>query len=125
MSGNCATGMRISASAPAIVMTSAMTTASRGRSTKSPRSLGRLWLGGGAPLAPSPASAGEIAGGGVAGLGDTVAPGRTRCSPSLMTSFSLLEPVGDHGRGRRRLAELDAPLLCLVLRIDDIDVMPC
>jgi hypothetical protein len=34
MSGNCATGMRVSARAPAIVMTSAMTTASRGRSTK-------------------------------------------------------------------------------------------
>jgi len=34
MSGNCATGMRRSASAPAIVMTNAMTIASRGRSTK-------------------------------------------------------------------------------------------
>ena len=34
MSGNCATGMRVSANRPAIVMTMAMTTASRGRSTK-------------------------------------------------------------------------------------------
>ena len=34
MSGNCATGMRSSASAPAIVMMIAMTIASRGRSTK-------------------------------------------------------------------------------------------
>src|SRR6516164_538161 len=34
MSGNCATGIRVSAISPAIVMTSAMTTARRGRSTK-------------------------------------------------------------------------------------------
>ena len=34
MSGNCATGMRVSASAPAIEMMIAMTMARRGRSTK-------------------------------------------------------------------------------------------
>jgi hypothetical protein len=34
MSGNCATGMRVMASAPAIVVTMAITTASRGRRMK-------------------------------------------------------------------------------------------
>src|SRR5580700_7846581 len=48
------------------------------------------------PLVPCSAAGsatGEIAGGGVAGLGDTVWPGRTRCSPSLMTSSPSLSPL--------------------------------
>ena len=40
MSGNCATGMRSIASAPASVITIAMTMASRGRSTKTEEIIG-------------------------------------------------------------------------------------
>ncbi len=39
MSGNCATGMRVSAIRPAMVMTIAMTIASRGRSTKTAQNM--------------------------------------------------------------------------------------
>src|SRR5439155_3932535 len=39
------------------------------------------------------AAAGELAGGGLAGLGDTVWPRRTRCSPSLTTSSPSLSPL--------------------------------
>ncbi len=41
MSGNCATGMRVIASAPAMVMTIAMTIASRGRRMKTEEIIAR------------------------------------------------------------------------------------
>ena len=63
MSGSCATGMRSIDSAPASVMTIAMTIASRGRRMKTAEIIGYGW----------PAS-----GGGLAGPGVTTRPGRTR-----------------------------------------------
>ena len=49
--------------------------------------------------------------------------GADTLQPLADDQLSFLEPIAHHGRGRRRLAELDAPLLRLVLRIDDIDVI--
>src|SRR5262249_9388972 len=49
--------------------------------------------GGGLGWGPlSCAVCGAIGGGGLAGPGDTTAPGRTRCSPSLITSSPSLRP---------------------------------
>ena len=67
MSGNCATGMRVSAIAPAIVITMAMTMASRGRLMKVAEII---------PASPQPCGAafGTLS----AGPGATAWPGRTR-----------------------------------------------
>src|ERR1700730_18488736 len=144
MSGNWATGMRVSATAPTIVMTIAMTAASRGRSTKIAEIIGsppapwrtvrrRLGIAYGTTARP----------GAVGGGAARAAPrrfgrdwrGRARrarrdglawadsLQPFADDQLSLLEPAGHDGGGRGRLAELDAPLLHLPLHIDNIDVV--
>ena len=45
------------------------------------------------PLAPPPAASGGITGGGLAGPGETTSPGRTRWSPSLITSSPSSSPL--------------------------------
>src|SRR5580704_16122184 len=129
MSGNWATGMRVSASAPTIVMTIAMTAASRGRSTKIAEIIG-------SPPAPVRRRLGIACGttarpGAVRGSAARAAPrsfGRDwrwrarrarrdglawadSLQPFADDQLSLLEPAGHDGGGRGRLAELDAPLL--------------
>ena len=88
MSGNCATGMRSIASAPAIVMTIAMTIASRGRAMKTAEIIG--WL---VPLSCLARSAGFGVIGGLAGPGETTMPGRARCTPSTMTMAPSVKPL--------------------------------
>ncbi len=107
MSGNCATGMRSSASTPASVMTIAMTIASRGRSTKTAEIMARL------PLRRAGRRPGWRRRPG-AGL-TTGMPGRTRWMPSTITVSPSFSPPAIDGGGRRRLAERDAALLHLVV----------
>ena len=79
MSGYCAIGITNSDSSPAIVMTIAITVASRGRSMKMAENMAQPWLSGGG-----------------AGLAITAAPGRrlsipctTTCSPPLRPSSMI------------------------------------
>ena len=160
MSGNCATGMRNIASAPAMVITIAMTIASRGRSTKTEEIMDQ-WPAEvpAEPPLPEPPPAGEpLAGVGLAGLVAAavagpalplLACGRGRrawrrgvhpgprgggSGRDLHAGTHPLDAVHDHhlalgepghhdGCVGRRLAELDAALLRLVLAIHDIDVV--
>src|SRR6185437_5711207 len=125
MSGNCATGMRVIAIAPAMVMTMAMTMARRGRAMKtleimtpSSPSGALLWRCRLARRRPA----------GRRGLARRRC-GRHRLSrPHALNAVddhrvALVEAVGDDRHGRRRLAELDALLLCLVVAIDGIDIV--
>ena len=86
MSGNCATGMRLSEISPASVMTMAMTTASRGRSIKTAEIMAYLPAGAAAPLPAAPG------GGAPAGAGLTTTPGRTRWMPSAITCSPSASP---------------------------------
>ena len=128
MSGNCATGMRVSAN-------SAGDRDDDRDDDREPRPVDKdrrdHWFASGALgaslgrglAAPPPLPVRGLAGGGLAGPGDTASPGRTRCSPSLMTSSPSFSPLRHDGGGGRRLAELNAPTLRLVLRIDNVDVI--
>ena len=108
MSGNCATGMRVNAIRPAIVMTSAMTTASRGRSTKI------------AEITDYPPAA---EGGGLAGPGETTSLGTDALHALGNDQLPFLEPARHDRRRGRRLAEMDAPDLRPILLIDDVDIV--
>ena len=73
----------------------------------------------GAPAAPTSVCASA------AGPGATGWPGRTRWMPSTITDFALAE-AARHDRQRRRrrgCAQIDAPLLRLVVFADDIDIV--
>src|SRR3984957_12108348 len=103
--------MRCIDNAPASVSSMATTIARRGRSMKTPEIILRLsharvgwrWRGrAGADLDAGPDALDP--------LGDH--------------HLALLQPAGDHGRGGRRLAQLDPPLLHLVVGADNIDVVP-
>src|SRR5258707_7322088 len=75
ISGYCAIGIDTSASAPAIVVTIAMTIASRGRSTKTDDNI----------CQPRSATGGE-------GVARTAIPGRTLCRPSTITNSPPVRP---------------------------------
>src|SRR6516165_9527039 len=108
MSGNCATGMRVSAINPAIVMTNAMTTARRGRSTKIAEITGlppgRRWWRARRP-----------------GRDDLTRADTLHALGNNQLAF--VEAARHDRRLRCRLAEMDAPHLRPVLPIDDIDVV--
>src|ERR1700731_18283 len=117
MSGNWATGMRVSANRPAIVMIIAMTTASRGRSTKMAEIISllsrrrrfcrrRLYRRRGSRA------------------GRYRLPGTHALQPLADDKLALGEPVGHHGGGWGRLAELNAANLRLVLCINENATMP-
>src|SRR6516225_12021755 len=106
MSGNWATGMRVSAISPAIVMTRAMTTARRGRSTKIAE-ITRL------PPGRRRWRAGRPRRDDLTGADTLHALGNDQ--------FSVAHTAYDDGGRGRRLAELYAAHLRPVLRIDDID----
>ena len=143
--------MRSIASAPAMVMTMAMTIASRGRSTKTAEIMAQcpqfrptaasgraredrsVSVAGWSPrLSPAPAPPLLACGPGLGaeaftgpggGSGVTCTPGRTRWMPSTTTISPSVSPRHYDGRVGRRLAELDAALLRPVLAIHDIDVV--
>src|ERR1700736_988746 len=114
MSGNCETGIRRIAKAPAIVMTIAMTMARRGRSTKTDEIMARRFR------PPS-----------VRRQGWRWRRGRRRYrlagAPALQAlvdhQLACLQTVDHRGNGRRRLAELDRPALRLVVGADHIDII--
>src|ERR1051326_6995773 len=116
MSGNCATGMRVIAMAPAMVMTMAR----RGRAMKTLEIM--------APSSPSGALGRRcrLARRGAAGRGRLA---RRRCGCHRLSRthaldavddhrVALVEAIGDDRHGRGRLAELDALLLRLVVAVD-------
>src|SRR4051794_4297168 len=106
MSGNWATGMRRIDSTPASVIRMAMTMASRGRSTKtaeitvllSRRFRRRRWRG--------------------RGTRRHLDAGAHALDAFQYHHLAVLQAVHDDGGCRRRLAELDAALLDLVLCVD-------
>src|SRR5277367_3519115 len=107
MSGNCDTGIRVSDSAPASVSRIAMTTASRGRSIKTPEIMLRLSR----TLIRRPRT-------GRPRIGWTRADHDARPHPLDPVGhdlFAFLQPTGDHRDRRRRLPQLDPPLLHLVV----------
>src|SRR5215218_5548093 len=115
MSGNCATGICSSEIAPAITVTTAMTTARRGRSTKTLEIMALARL------------RGDGAGGG------QVTSRRSRRHDGAGTrplralrddQRSRFEPTVDHGLARRSAAEPDPPLLDLVALADHEDEWP-
>src|SRR6478735_9129404 len=105
MSGNCATGIVSNASAPAMVMTNAITIARRGRSTKTAEIMGSC-----PPVWPR-------------------GPGRYRLArthPLQALDDHLVaqrEPVDHRGYCGGRLPELDPALLGLVVRADREDII--
>src|SRR6266851_3379564 len=127
MSGNCATGMRVSAIAPAMVMTMAMTMARRGRVMKTPEIMAR------SSSAGARRRRGRAAGGRAWRAGcrrlDAGGAGRDRLSRAHALdaldddALAFAEPAGHRRQRRRRLAELDAALLRLVVAVDDVDVV--
>src|SRR5688500_7024653 len=94
------------ASAPASVMTIAMTTARRGRSMKTDENilLGRPIVGGGGRR------------------GGDLDAGTDLLDAVHDHLLALVEAGRDHGGCRRCLAELNAPLLDGVVGTDDIDI---
>src|SRR5271169_914611 len=146
MSGNWATGIRVSARMPPIVITTAITTASRGRSTKIAEIIGSLlvvrrivgrWVG--TTFSAAWPNAIEWAVGRrtadttprnlrldrrqrARGLRRHRFAGADSLQPFADDELSFLEPICHHGHSGGRLAELDASLLRLVLRVDHKDV---
>ena len=111
-----------------MVMTMAMTMASRGRRTKTAEIIAAQ-RGSRAAFdarAAEPSSApGPMPGAFAAGAGETVWPGRMRWMPSTTTFSPSTRPLSTTASvgARRRLAELDAPLLRLVVLADEIDIV--
>src|SRR5439155_20733997 len=111
MSGNCATGMRNSDRTPASVIRTAMTIASRGRSTKTAEIM-RL-------LSRRPGRGGRRRG----GAGYHLYAGSDPLDAVPDHHFAFAETRHDDRRRWCGLAEPDTPLLHLVLAVDDVDVL--
>src|ERR1700744_3125449 len=107
MSGNCDSGIRCNANSPASVISTARTTASLGRSTKTPeimrsppqRRLRTQWPGTDHQARASP------------------------LDPFGDDRLAFLQTSGNRGGRRRGLAKGDAADLRLVVRTDDVDVV--
>src|ERR1700736_5188454 len=130
MSGNCATGMRVSAIAPAMVMTTAMTMARRGRVMNTPEIMRRSPAAGARRRRGRAAGRRRTAGGGARRAGgrrlDAGGAGRDRLARTHALdaldddAFAFTQSVGHCRQRRRGLAELNAALLRLVVAVDDI-----
>src|SRR6266478_9383876 len=115
MSGNCATGMRVNAIAPARVMTIAITTASRGRRMKTAEIIGV------SPLARCRGAQGALCAAGSSGRHQLAGTDALDTFDDNM--FAVIESALDGNDTWRRRTELHATLLHLVLAVDDIDII--